>query len=133
MIPEKRQAVALLVGMHMLLAPILFFAIEVVLLFHGVGVPLPAWWFSLEIDLVTSYHMESVAEAFLNALPQSIIQSKLYLMGNDPNGIHVYIDTSLFLFAMVGSLFSVFKTVVLIVIELHRYDCNLLVYSFQVG
>lgn len=66
--------------------------------------------------------MQSVAEAFLSALPQSVVQSKLYLMGNDPNGIHVYIDTSLFLVSTVASLFSVLNAVALIAIEHHQYD-----------
>ena len=98
-----RRTAAPVIGL--MLAPMLLFGIEVVLVFHGIGVPLPACWGSLGVDLVTFYRMESVAEAFLNALPQSVVQSKLYLMGNDPNGIHVYIDTNLFLFSMIGSLF----------------------------
>ena len=77
----------------LLLAPILFFGLEIVLIVHGIGVPLPAWWGSLNVHLGTLYRMQSVAEAFLSALPQSVVQTKLYLMGIDPNGVHVYIDT----------------------------------------
>ena len=62
------------------------------LILHGVGVSLPVWWGSLGVDWGTYCRMQSVAEAFLNALPQSVVQTKLYL-GNDPNGVHVYIDT----------------------------------------
>ena len=123
------RAVAPLVGL--LLAPMLFLGLELALIFHGIGVPVPAWWGSFNVDLVTFYRMQSVAEAFLSALPQSIVQSKLYLMGNDPNGIHVFIDTNLFLVSMIGSLFSVLKTVALIAVELHQYGGNLLGYGVK--
>lgn len=116
-----------------LLAPILFFVVELAMISHSVGVPLPAWWGFLGIHLVTFYRMQSVAEAFLSALPQAIVQSKLYLMGNDPNGVHVYIDTRLFLVSIIASLFSVFKTIVLIAIELYRYGCSFLVYCFTLA
>ena len=69
--------------------------------------------------------MQSVAQAFLSALPQSIVQSKLCLMGNDPNGIHDYIDTNLYLISVVGSLFPVLKTVALIALELHQCGCSI--------
>lgn len=118
-----RQFVAALVGL--LLAPILFLAMHLALVFHGLGVPLPAGWGSLDVDLVTFYRMQSVAEAFFNALPQSIVQSRLYLMGNDPNGVHVYINTNLFLVSVVASLFSLLKTLALVTIELHQYSCSL--------
>ena len=124
-----RRAVALLNGL--LLSPVLFFGLELVLIAHGIGVPLPAWLGASGLDLVNFYRMQSVAEAFLSALPQSVVQTKLYHMGNDPNGVHVYIDTKLFLFSMIGSLCSVLKTVALITIELHQYDCNLLGYGLK--
>ena len=124
-----RRAAALLTGL--LLAPILLFGIELVMILHGVGVPLPACWGYLGIDLVAFYRTQSVAEAFLSALPQAAVQSKLYLMGNDPNGIHVYIDTNLYLVSMVGSLFSIFKSVALVAIEVHQYGCSLLGYCLK--
>ena len=120
-----RWGCAPLVGL--LLAPVLFCGVQLALIFHSIGVPLPAWWGSL--DLGTFYRMQSIAEAFLSALPQSIVQSKLYLKGNDPNGVGVYIDTSLFLISMTGSLLSILKTVALIAIEIHQYGCNLLGYG----
>ena len=115
--------------MGLLLAPVLFCGLHLVLIFHGIGVPLPAWWGPLGVDLGSFYRTQSLAEAFLSALPQSIVQTKLYLMGNDPNGVHVYIDTSLFLVSMTGLLSSVLKTVALIVIELHQYGISLVVYG----
>ena len=123
------QAVAPMVGL--LFAPLLFLGIELALILHGIGVPLPAWWDLLGVELVTFYRMEFIAEAFANALPQSIVQTKLYLMGNDPNGIHVYIDTKLYFFAMAASLFSMLKTVILVFIELHQYNCNALGYCIR--
>ena len=123
------RAAGCLIGL--LLAPILFIGLELALVFHGIGVPLPGWYGCLRVDLVALYRMQSVAEAFLSALPQSIVQSKLYLMGNDPNGIHVYIDTNLYLISVVGSLFSILKTVAVIAIELHQYGCSLTGYFFK--
>ena len=125
-----RWAAATLMGL--LLAPVLFVGLEFLLIFHGIGVPLPAWWGALGIDLVAFYRMQSVAEAFSNALPQAIVQTKLYLKGNDPNGTHVYIDTSLFLVSMIGSLFSILKTVAFMTIELYQYGYTLLGYSTKV-
>ena len=124
-----RKAIAPLIGLC--IAPILFVAIEFALVFHSLGVPLPGWWGSLDIDLVTFYRMQSIAEAFFSALPQSIIQSKLYLMGNDPNGVHVYINTNLFLVSMIGSLFSILKTIALVASELHQYGCSLIGFTTQ--
>ena len=124
-----RRAAALLIGL--LLAPLLFCGIDLAMILHGIGVPLPAWWGYLGIDLVAFYRTQSVAEAFLSALPQAAVQSKLYLMGNDPNGIHVYIDTNLYLVSMVGSLFSIFKSVALIAIEVHQCGCSLLGYFLK--
>ena len=121
------RAAAPLIGL--VLAPVLFIALELVLIVHGIGVPLPAWWGSLGIDTGTYYRAQSVAEAFLSALPQSVVQTKLYLMGNDPNGVHVYIDTSLFLVSIIASLSALLKTVALIAIELNQYGCNLLGYG----
>ena len=124
-----RRAAALLTGL--LLAPILFFGIELALIFHGIGVPLPACCGYLGIDLVAFYRTQSLAEAFLSALPQAVVQSNLYLMGNDPNGILVYIDTKLYLVSMVGSLFSIFKSVALVAVEVHQYGCSLLGYCLK--
>lgn len=126
-----RRAAAPLVGL--VLAPMLLFGIEVLLIFHGIGVPLPAWWGFMGVDLLTFYRMESIAEGLFNALPQAVVQSNLYLMGNDPNGVLVYINTNLFVFSMLGSLFAIFKTVVLIAIELHQYSsyCSVLGYCIR--
>ena len=124
-----RQVAALLIGL--LLAPLLFIGVELALVLHGISVPLPIWWGYLGVDVVTFYRMQSVAEAFFSALPQAIVQSRLYLMGNDPNGVGVYIDTNLFLVSMVGSLFSILKTVALIAIEIHQYEYSLLGYCLK--
>ena len=122
-----RRAAVFFLGL--LLSPILFVGLQFLLIVHGIGVPLPSWWGALGIDLVTFYRMQSVAEAFSNALPQSIIQTRLYLMGNNPNGTHVYIDTNLFLVSIIGSLFSILKTVAFMTVELHEYGYTLLGYS----
>ena len=118
-----RRAAALFMGLS--LAPIMFVTLEFLLIFHGIGVPLPLWWGSLGIDLATFYRTQAVLEAFTNALPQSVVQTLLYLMGNDPNGTRIYINTRLFLVSMIGSLFSVLTTVVFVTIELYQYGRSL--------
>lgn len=35
----------------LLLAPFLFIGVQLALIFHGIGVPLPAWWSYLGMDL----------------------------------------------------------------------------------
>ena len=74
------------------------------MILQGVGVPLPACLKLFNVDLYTCYRLQSFAESFLSALPQSVLQSKLYMMGNDPRGVHVYINTTLFLYSIVGVL-----------------------------
>ena len=121
--------VAALIGL--LLSPMLFILLELASLLHGIGVPLPAWWSLLGVDLPSFYRTQSIAESFLNALPQSIVQSKLYLKGNDPNGVGVYIDTTLFITSMIGSLFSVLKTVLLIMVEWPQSGCSFFAYGVK--
>lgn len=75
--------------------------------------------------------IQAFAESFLNALPQSVLESKLYLMGNDPHGVHVDIDTTLFLLSMVGSVVSMLKTIAVFCIEQHAYSCGAKRYLFQ--
>ena len=41
------------------------------------------------------------------------------MMGNDPNGVRVYIDTTLFLYPVIGSLSLVLKSVIVVMVELH--------------
>ena len=112
----------LAVFMGLMASPFVFVLFEAALIFHGFGLPLPLWFESFGVDMFAFYRLQSLAETFLNAAPQSIIQSKLYLMGNDPNGVHVYIDTRLFLFSMTGSLFSVLKSAVVLAIEPRYYN-----------
>lgn len=104
------------------MSPFLFFMFEFALLAHVFVLPLPAWSESFGVDPFAFYHLQSLAETFLNTAPQSINQSKLYLMGNDPKGVHVYIDTTLFLFSMTGSLFSVLKSAAVLATEPHYYS-----------
>ena len=115
-----QRVLAYLIGL--LLSPMLFVLCELALIFHGLGLPLPLWYVSLSVDLFAFYRLQSLAETILNAAPQSVIQSKLYLLGNDPNGVHVYIDTRLFLFSMTGSLLSVLKSAAVLAIEPHSYS-----------
>ena len=116
----------------LLLSPFLLLGLEIAIVFHGVGIPLPAWFDALDVDMHTFYHLQSFAESFLNALPQSVLQSKLYLVGNDPNGVYVYIDTTLFLYSVIGSLLSVLKSVIVFRLERgifrERHMCDVLHY-----
>lgn len=103
------------------LAPVLFLTLEVGMLTEAVGIPLAKWVLPAMFDLATLYRGKSILESFTNALPQAIVQTKLYIMGNSPNGVHVYINTSLFLASVVGSFASILKTVALLSTEVRQY------------
>lgn len=108
--------------------PLVFLALEVGMLLHAVGIPLARWVLPNVYALSTLYRAKSITEAFCNALPQAIIQTKLYIMGNDPNGVHVYIDTSLYVVSVVASLVSVLKTVAFLMVETHQSNVGILGY-----
>lgn len=112
----------------LLLSPILLIGLQVAMVLEGVGVPLPACVKLFNVDLYSFYRLQCFAESFLSALPQSVLQSKLYMMGNDPRGVHVYINTTLFLYSVVGSLFSVLKSVIILLVERHKYECKFVTY-----
>lgn len=115
-----------LLGLAM--SPLFFFSLEIGMITEGFGCALPDSVLLTTIELSTLYRMKSIVESVFNALPQAIIQTKLYIMGNDPGGIRVYIDTTLFLSSVIGSQLSILKTVALVLIELHLFGCNMQVY-----
>ncbi|DBA75623.1 TPA: hypothetical protein ACH3X2_009061 [Trebouxia sp. C0005] len=112
----------------LVLSPILFLALDIGLVFEGIGLPLPEAVKSFGIDIFSLYRAQSIAESLFNALPQAVVQSKLYLEGNSPNGIRVYIDTTLFWYSVVGSLLSLLKTVAVTLIEVQQSQCGVGVY-----
>ncbi|KAL3136330.1 hypothetical protein ABBQ38_005594 [Trebouxia sp. C0009 RCD-2024] len=118
--------VAIVAGM--LFAPVLFIVLEAAMLRTGFGVTIAGSLVLTAVDLSSFYLAHAVAEAFLNALPQAVVQTKIYLMGNDPNGIHVYINTTLFFYSVAGSALSVLKTALLMIIELFQFRCGLVTY-----
>lgn len=81
-------------------SPVTFLLLEIGMNFHGTGNPLPIWlrFSSIAIDVYSFYRLLALLESALNALPQSVIKTRLYIEANNPGGIHVYIDTTLFLF-----------------------------------
>ena len=109
------HASACLIGV--VVSPVVFVMFLVAMPLNGVGIPLSTSLQFFGVDIFSFYRMQSFAETFLNALPQSILQSKLYLMGNDPGGVHVYIDTTLFLYSITGSMLSILKTVPIVLTE----------------
>ncbi|KAL3131869.1 hypothetical protein ABBQ38_007579 [Trebouxia sp. C0009 RCD-2024] len=111
-----------------LFAPVLFIVLEAALLTEGFGFTIAEFLVPTALDLSSFYRAHTVAEAFLNALPQAVVQTKLYLMGNDPKGIHVYISTTLFLYSVTGSGLAILKTVVVMIIELYQLRCGLVTY-----
>ncbi|KAL3145780.1 hypothetical protein ABBQ38_015158 [Trebouxia sp. C0009 RCD-2024] len=111
-----------------LFAPVLFVVLEAAMLTEGFGFTIAESLVPTAVDLSSLYRAHAVAEAFLNALPQAVVQTKLYLMGNDPNGVHVYINTTLFFYSVAGSAVSVLKTVVLMVVELYQFRCGPVTY-----
>ena len=125
---KTRAHVAMAYVAGVLLCPIMLLMLEFELILHGIGIPVPSWMKPTGVDLYTMHRLQTFAESALNALPQSVLQSKLYLMGNDPNGVHVYIDTTLYLFSMTGSLASLLKTIAVFRVERHLYNCSLAAY-----
>lgn len=117
---KLQRALAVLVGL--VVSPFFVVLFEFALIFHGLGLPLPWWYESFGINSFAFSRLQSLAESFLDAAPQSVIQSRLYLMGSDPNGIHVYVDTWLIPFSMAGPLLSVLKTAAVLAIEPHHYS-----------
>lgn len=117
------RCIAAVVGF--VLSPLLFLALEALMMLEATGISGPKRMLPASCDLSSLYRTKSIAESFFNALPQAVIQTKLYIMGNNPNGIHVYINTSLFLASVVGSLISVLKTVALLIIEVRQYGCGI--------
>lgn len=129
LIPPNRIArtlAAIVAGV--LFAPVLFIILEAAMLTKGFGFTIAESLVPTAVELSSFYRAHAVAEAFLNALPQAVVQTKLYLMGNDPNGIHVYINTTLFFYSVAGSATSVLKTVLLLIIELYQFRCGLVMY-----
>ena len=122
------RCVAILIGL--LMSPAIFFLLELALVIHGMSLPLPSWFKFLHANMSTIYRVQSLAETFLNAVPQAIVQTKLYL-GNDPNGIHVYIDTQLYLVSMTGSLSSLLKSVAMLMIEFQQHTLTFGAYCMK--
>lgn len=111
-----------------LLSPVMLLVLEIGLILHGLGVPVPQWLRSADVSVYSVQRLQTYSESCLNALPQTILQSRLYLLGNDPNGTHVYIDTMLFLVSASASMASVLKTVAVFRVERHMYGCSFVEY-----
>ena len=129
-----RKAAAFLGGA--IVSPFIWFVLEVRLMLEGIGIPvpkrlalLPKYMLFEAFDLMTMYRAKSIMETLFNALLQAVIQSKLYIMGNNPNGTHVYINTTLFLSSVAGSLLDIVKTVALMLMELHHFKCGIFTYN----
>lgn len=92
------------------LTPVMFVIMEVGIGIDGLGIPIPAWLQDHSPDCSAYYQLNAAAESILNALPQSVVQTTLYLRGNTSDGTGQYIDTWLFSYSIVASLLSVLKT-----------------------
>lgn len=114
-----------------LISPVLFVAIQLDLLLQCFGFSVSKVFRLADFSLSSLYRTQSVFEAYFNAFPQAVLQTKLYLMGKDPNGIHVYINTTLYVYSVVGFLASVLKTVAFMIIEVHQSKCGFWVYLKQ--
>lgn len=115
-----RQAGAIFAGM--LISPFLFLGLQVNMMLEGLGMSIARCLPFTGLNMSALYRAQSTAEVFFSALPQACIQTKLYIMGNNPDGVRVYIDTNLYVYSVVGSLVSVLKTVALIIYEVHGCD-----------
>jgi len=121
---------AAVLSVAVVFSPVMFLLMEIGMIFHGIGIPLPIWlsFSSIAIDVYSFYRLHAFLESALNALPQSVIQTRLYIEGNDPGGIHVYIDTTLFLFSVIGSFSSILNSVAVIILEPHQNNCSFMTY-----
>lgn len=115
----------------LLLTPVMFVIMEVGNVIDGLGIPIPAWLQDHSPDCSAYYWLNAAAESVLNALPQSVVQTTLYLRGNTSNGTGQYIDTWLFSYSIVASLLSVLKTVVNCFFEWRFSDKSALVYVMR--
>lgn len=115
----------------LLLTPVMFVIMEVGNVIDGLGIPIPAWLQDHSPDCSAYYWLNAAAESVLNALPQSVVQTTLYLRGNTSNGTGQYIDTWLFSYSIVASLLSVLKTVVKCFFEWRFSDKSALVYVMR--
>lgn len=123
------QAGAVLSGL--LISPVLFLALQLDLMLQCFGFSVSKFFKLADFSLASLYRTQSVFEAYLNAFPQAILQTKLYVMGNDPHGIHVYINTTLYVYSVVGSLASFLQTVACMIIEIPQGKGGLRVYLRQ--
>ena len=69
---------------------------KLALILHGIGVPLPALTTG---GVFLNFILKRLHQ--LSMLPRYIVQTKLYLMGNDPlaSDVHLYIDPLVSLFS----------------------------------
>ncbi len=109
----------------------MFVIMEVGIVVDGLGIPIPAWLSDHSPDCSAYYRLNAAAESVLNALPQSVVQTTLYLRGNTSNGTGQYIDTRLFSYSIVASLLSVLTTVVKGFFEWRFSDKSALVYVMR--
>ena len=98
-------------------APVVFCALEVGWLLDNLTLPVPGWLQRSTPDFASFYRLRSSVESLFNAVPQSVVQSYLYLLGNSAQGTGQYIDTWLFLYSVSGSLISIIKTVLTTLVE----------------
>ena len=115
----------------LLLTPVMFIAMEVGIVLHGLGIPISESLRSQFPDMSAYYRLNAAAESLFNALPQAILQTKLYLMGNTSKGTGQYIDTWLFLYSVIASLLSVLKTAVKCFSEGSSSNCAAFVYLMK--
>ena len=65
---------AAVLSLALLLSPAMFVLLELGMIFHGIGIPLPTWlsFSSIGIDVYSFYRLQAYFESALNALPQSV-------------------------------------------------------------
>lgn len=114
--------------------PLNFFVLECGMWLHGLHIALPAKITDrlLLPELATYYRLRLNVESLFNALPQSIMQSRLYLWGNTSMGVDQYVSTKIFMFSVLGSLASDFKAIVNSNTEMHRSGTKLVPYTAKV-
>ena len=116
-------------------SPVILVVLQFGVVLHCLRIPMPKYIehkFPGLPDVSAFYRLSSLIESIFNALPQSVLQTRFYLLGNTPKGLGQYINTKLFLYSVFGSLLSILKSFAVGLHGYHRAGQGFTLYVAQV-
>lgn len=116
-------------------SPVTMTVLEFGLVLNCLSIPMPKCIehkFPELPDVPAFYRLNSLFESIFNALPQSVLQTRFYLLGNSPQGLDQYINTELFLYSVVGSLLSMLKSFAVSLYGYRQANCGFMQYIAQI-